>query len=124
MTECDAERIDLCIQQNATFLKQFTWIGWIYLQGIPTIGPINLTGYTAVMQIRPYPLSPVILYDASSNLLLGGVAGTITLSIPASVTAGFTWWNGVYDLLATSGDGSYTVRLFQGKVSVSPGVTT
>lgn len=122
--DCGAETINLCIQQYATFIKQFTWIGWIYAQGVPTQGPINITGYTATMQIRPYALSPTILYDASSNIVLGGAAGTITVTIPASVTAGFTWWNGVYDLILTSADSTYTVRLFQGKVQVSPGVST
>lgn len=75
------------------------------------------------MQIRAYNLAPTVLYDASSNIVLGGSAGTLLLTIPAANTETFTWWNGVYDLRLTSADGSYTVRLFQGKVQVSPGVS-
>lgn len=121
--DCCSQKIDLCIQQYATFVQQFTWLGSIYLQGVLSNGPINVTGYTPTLQIRPYPLSSTIYYDASSNIVMGGQYGTILLTIPAAATAGFTWWNGVYDLLLTSADGSYTVRLFQGKVKVSQGVS-
>ena len=120
---CCTEVINLCINQYATFTEVFTWTGWVYLQGVPTYAPINVTGYVPTLQIRPYPLSTTVLYDASSNIVLGGQYGTMTLTIPASATAGFTWWNGVYDLILTSADGSYTYRLFQGKVQVSPGVS-
>lgn len=120
---CCTETIDLCINQGATFSRLFTWYGNVYQQGVLTWGPINLTGYAAEMQIRAYQLAPTVLYDASSNLVLGGTAGTILLTIPATNTEAFTWWNGVYDLRLTSADGSYTVRLFQGKVQVSPGVS-
>lgn len=123
MNSCCTEIINLCIPQGATFTKQFTWWGPVYLQGVLQRGRINLTGYTAVMQIRAYVLAPTVLYDASSNLTLGGAAGTILLSIPASVTENFTWWNGVYDLVLTSADGSYSTRLFQGTVKISPGVS-
>lgn len=116
---------NLCINQGATFTKVFTWLaGTCCGQG--TAGaqpqPVDLTGYTAAMQIRAYPLSSTILFDASGDLVLGGTAGTITLSIAASVTETFTWWNGVYDLLLTSPAGVVT-RLLQGSVTVSPGVT-
>jgi hypothetical protein len=74
------------------------------------------------MQIRAYPLATPILYDASSDITLGGVAGTITLLIPAADTATFTWWVGVYDLKLTSSSGVVT-RLLEGSVAVSPEVT-
>ncbi len=101
----------------------FTWYGNVIQQGCVQWGPINITGYTAEMQIRAYALAPTVLFDASPDIVLGGTAGTILLTIPAADTETFTWWNGVYDLKLTSQDGSYTVRLFQGKVTVSPGVS-
>ena len=121
--DCCTEVINLCINQGATFSKLFTWFGPQFVCGQLQQLPVNITGYTAVLQIRPFVLSTSILYDASGNLTLGGAAGTILLSIPAGSTEGFTWWQGVYDLLLTSSDGSYSVRLFQGKVTVSPGVS-
>jgi hypothetical protein len=123
---CGGAQYDLCIQQGATFNQLFTW------STLPASGsavgtdttPVNLTGYSASLQIRPFPLSTTLLYDASANITLGGAAGTITLSIPAGTTEGFsTWWSGVYDLLLTDPSGNVT-RLLAGTVTVSPGVTT
>jgi hypothetical protein len=112
------------INQFATFEKVFIWTAGMC--GCGTVGassgPVDLTGYTAALQIRPFSLSTTILYDASSNITLGGTAGTITLDIPATSTALFTWWNGVYDLLLTSSSGVAT-RLLMGSVTVTPGVT-
>ena len=115
---------NLCINQYATFEKVFIWIAGFCGCGTvgATSGPVDLTGYTANLQIRPFPLSTTIDYDASSNIVLGGTAGTITLDIPATATALFTWWNGVYDLILTDSSGNVT-RLLQGSVIVTPGVT-
>jgi hypothetical protein len=115
---------NLCINQFATFEKVFIWTAGMC--GCGTVGassgPVDLTGYTAALQIRPFQLSTTILFDASSDIVLGGVNGTISLTIPASSTAAFTWWNGVYDLLMTNSSGIST-RLLQGSVTVTPGVT-
>jgi hypothetical protein len=114
---------NLCINQGATYSRVFTW----FQNGTPPVGgplPVNLTGFTAAMQIRPFVLSPTVLYDAGAagDLVLGGEFGTITLTIPATDTETFTWPNGVYDLLLTSAGGQVT-RLISGSVTVSPGVT-
>ena len=122
---CDTGTYDLCISQGATYAKVFTWIAYPTpdspVGSVPT--PVDLTGYTAAMQIRAFPLATGVLYDASPNLTLGGVAGTISLSIPAATTEGFTWWSGVYDLLLTNPSGNVT-RFLSGSVTVSPGVTS
>jgi hypothetical protein len=116
---------NLAIYQNATYSMTFIW----YAGSCPcgTIGsspgPVDLTGYTATLQIRPYALSTTILFDASSDITLGGVAGTIALVIPAATTATFTWWTGVYDLLLTDSSGNVTA-LLEGAVNVTPGVST
>jgi hypothetical protein len=121
---CCGDTINLCINQGATFTEVFTWLVPSCCPG--TVGaclaPVDITGYTASLQIRAFPLATTVFYDASSNLVLGGTAGTIYLTIPASSTEGFTWWNGVYDLLLTSA-GGYATRLFSGKVTVSPAVS-
>lgn len=124
MDACCNETIDLCINQGATYTKLFTWWGPVFSsQGCVQQGPINITGWTAVLQIRAYALAPTVLYDASSNIVINGPLGQMLLTIPAGTTEGFTWWSGVYDLLLTSADGSYSTRLFQGDVTISPGVS-
>lgn len=121
---CCIANYDLCVDQNATYEKVFTWFNTPCCNAVgaqPT--PVDLTGYTASMQIRAYALSPTVLYDASSNITLGGAAGTVTLEIPAASTSGFTWWEAVYDLLLTDPSG-FVTRLLSGSVSVCPGVTS
>ena len=115
---------NLCINQYATYTKVFTWnAGQCCCAGTVGAGsaPVDLTGYSATLQICPFPGGP-ILYDASDDIVLGGTAGTITLTIPASATADFTWWVAVYSLLLTDPYGNVT-PLLQGKVAVNPGVS-
>lgn len=124
MSCCSAYRFDLCIKQWATYLQAFTWLSPQFVaNGGQQVLPVDLTGYTATLQILPYPLATTILYDASSNITLGGPTGIIEINIPASTTGGFTWWSGVYDLLMTDINGTAT-RFAQGNVTVSPGVST
>jgi hypothetical protein len=122
---CGTGTYNLCINQGATFTRIFVWTAGQC--GCGTVGassgPMDLTGFTAALQIRQFQLSTTVLYDASSNITLGGVAGTITLVIPAANTETFTWWQGVYDLLLTSAAGVAT-RLLMGSVTVSPAVST
>jgi hypothetical protein len=125
MTACGTGTYNLCINQGATYTKVFVWTAGACPCGTVGAAPsaVDLTGYTATMQFRPFPLSTTLLYDASSNITLGGVNGTITLVIPAANTETFTWWQGVYDLLLTDSSGNAT-RLLMGSISVSPGVST
>jgi hypothetical protein len=116
---------DLCILQGATYAKVFTWIAGVCC-GQGTVGaqpaPVDLTGFSASMQIKPYSLSPTVHYDASGDQTLRGKDGTITLNIKPGNTQQFTWWEGVYDLLLADPSGNVT-RLLSGDVSVCPGVT-
>jgi hypothetical protein len=124
---CCVGNYNLCIQQGATYQRTFIWS--TSMCGCGTVGaaptPVDLTGYVAAMQIRAYaaPSSP-ILYDAvaSGDIALGGITGTITLTIDAEDTESFTWWDGVYDLLLISPAGVVT-RLLSGNVEVCAGVT-
>jgi len=122
---CGTYRFDLCIKQWATYLQSFTWLSpQIVANGGQQVLPVDLTGYTPTLQILPFRgATTPPLYDASSNITLGGTTGIITIDIPADVTATFTWWSGVYDLLLTDLAGNVT-RFTQGNVTVSPGVST
>src|ERR1700691_2541513 len=114
---------NLCIEQYATYTRIFTWSAGVCCGAAGSQPqPVDLTGYTVSLQIKPFSLSSTILYDASDNIVLGGIYGTIALTIPADETAGFTWWTGVYDLVLTDPYGNAT-RLLSGNVSVCPGVT-
>lgn len=122
---CDTDTYDLCINQGSTYARIILWLQGSPCGSAPVGGganPVDLTGYTATLQIRAFPLAPTVLYDATSDIILGGIEGTITLTIPASASENFTWWQGVYDLLLTSAGGQVT-RLLQGAVSVAPVVT-
>jgi hypothetical protein len=93
--------------------------------GVPvgqTPTAVDLTGYTATMQFRAWA-GGTLLIDVSQYLTLGGIAGTIALSIPDTVTEAFTWWQGVYDLFLYSSSNVAT-PLIAGAVTVTASVST
>lgn len=114
-----AAKLKLLIEQGATFIKVLTW-----KTGSPAM-PVDVTGYTAHMQIRSSVDTEEVLADLSTEnggIVMGGDTGSITLTIPATQTAGFTWNGGVYDLEITSPDGIVR-RLVYGTVTVSKEIT-
>jgi hypothetical protein len=106
---------DLVCPQGATFDKTFTW----------TIGgtAVDLTGYTAALQVRTYADSSATLVSLTngSGITLGGTAGTIGVAISAAVTTGLDAGSYAYDLELYSG--STVTRLLQGAFNVTAGVT-
>jgi len=92
--------------------------------------PVDLTGYTGRMQIRPTIGSPTSYLTLSSSIQPDGtgitfptpVSGTINLYISAISSSQLTFDQGVYDLeIAT---GNTVTRLIQGNVQLSKEVTT
>ena len=110
------------INQGASYERTFLWTTTACCGVGSAPGPVDLTGYYATLQFRQYATSPVILYDCTNDLILGGVAGTIALNIPPAATMTFTFWNAVYDLLLTDSSGNAT-RLLTGTVTISPQVS-
>lgn len=87
--------------------------------------PVDLTGYTARMQIRPTVTDPTIIIELNTTnggIALGAAAGTINLLITAVQSALFTFQNAVYDLTLTSPTGVVT-NLLAGNVSLTLEVT-
>ena len=112
-----AATYDITVEQGATFLKVITWKD-------SSAVPINLTGFTARMQIRERVSSAAAVLDISTDdyIVLGGAAGTITITVPATVTAALNFTRGVYDLEVES-PGNVVTRLLQGGVELSKEVT-
>lgn len=115
-----AFKLNLKIDQGATFTKQVTW------KTGPAPGvAVDLTGCTARMHARAKITDAVKLLDlttANGGIVLGGSAGTVEIILTDEQTAAITWTSAVYDLEIEFADGTVR-RLLQGSISVSPEVT-
>lgn len=102
--------------QGATFDLNLTW----KVAGTP----VNLTGFTARMQVRPTfdATSSVLSFTSGSGITLGGTAGTILVAASAVSTAGVAVGQYVYDLELVSA-GTAVTRLIQGNFILDPEVT-
>lgn len=110
---------DLVIDQFATFRTSFRW------QTKSSGQPVDLTGYSAAMQIRTKPDATsalVSLSSPSNGLTIEGTAGRVHIEIAASVTATLAPGRYVYDLVLTD-LASKKKRLVEGVVRVDAGVT-
>ena len=101
--------------QGATWDRTFT----------VTVGgtKLNLTGYTAAMQVRESADATATLISLTngSGITLGGTAGTVDVVISSSVTAGVAAGSYSYDLELNSG--STITRLLEGSFNVTGNVT-
>lgn len=107
---------DITIEQGATFTLSATWKD---SAGVP----VNLTGYSARMQVRSTYENEDVLVSLTSptNITLGGALGTILATISATDTQKLSIQEGVYDLeLELSG---VVTRLLQGRATISREVT-
>ncbi|WP_449060598.1 hypothetical protein [Planomonospora algeriensis] len=113
-----AAYLPLLIEQGAAFVHE--------LALADDGGPIDLTGYTARMDIRPHAGSTTLLHQLTTGpaggLSIDGPAGQLRLRIPAAATRTFLWERAVYDLLLIGPDGEPD-RLIEGPATVKPGVT-
>lgn len=96
-----------------------------YTSGGAATPVVDLTGYTARMQIRDSANGATVLTELTTvngKITLGGAAGTVTLALTAAQTAALTWVWGRYDLEMVSA-GGLVDRLLEGRVTVSGEVT-
>lgn len=87
--------------------------------------PLNLTGYTARMQLRTSytALNPTIELTTENNrILLLPLEGKMTLALPASVTTTIPPQRYVYDFEMVSPTG-FVTRALEGDCIVTPEVT-
>lgn len=101
--------------QATTFNLQFT------IQTGNTLW--DLTNYSATMTIRPFVGSntTTLVLTNGNGITLGGAAGTVDITISATVTADFEPSRYAYDFVLQSG--SVVTRLLEGKFVVTAGVT-
>tara|TARA_R110002074_G_scaffold55685_1_gene137885 strand:- start:303 stop:692 length:390 start_codon:yes stop_codon:yes gene_type:complete len=118
------------IEQGTTVVKQFTYKD-------AAGSPVDLTGYSASMQLRETHTStdPISSFTGTINSATGssGLAiiassgsdtkGTIQLTIAATVTETYTFTSAVYDLEIKRIADSTVSRLLQGVIVLSPEVT-
>lgn len=113
-----AAQYDFEIEQGATAIWPFVWKD-------STGAPVNLTGYTARMQVRQSTSATDVLLSATTEngkLLIDPLLGKTTLGLSATETAALAWRKGKYDLELVSPAGVVT-RLLYGVITVSPEVT-
>lgn len=110
-----AAKLNLTVEQGADFFKRLIWRD-------KNKRPVNLTGYTAKMQVRSSATSPVVIFElstANGRISFPG-GGAIELNIAANDTE--TIVSGVYDLKLYA-PGGKEIRFIEGKLTVTPGVT-
>jgi hypothetical protein len=129
-----AGRYNFIIEQGTTVNFEFQYLD-------SNSNPIDLTGYSGRMQLRPdfadntntvYITLSSSLNPDGTGLNFNGSGGTKPLSsgsigvfIAACTSSMFTFDNALYDLELYSGsaDCPYTIRLIQGSVNISREVT-
>jgi hypothetical protein len=108
---------NLVCDQGATFTRVFTWEDGA---GIP----IDVTSYTARMQVRATVDSASTLLSLTTEnggIALGGAAGTVTVTATATQTAAVAAGCYVYDIELITG--AVVTRLVQGQFTVDAEVT-
>lgn len=110
-------KYNMVCPQGSTFSQELTY-------SINSVN-VNLTGYSARMQVREKHTSTstiLSLTTANGGISLGGSAGTITITISATTTAGLAAKEYVYDIELVSSS-SIVTRIIEGKFIVTPEVT-
>ena len=109
---------DILIEQGATFIRDIVWKDSM---GVP----VDVTGYTARMQLRAQKSSTEILLSLTTEngcITMGSTDGKVHLEIPAETTATYSARRAVYDLEMIDPEGIVT-RLLEGGVELSMEVT-
>ena len=108
-------KFNLVLEQATTFNFQFQ------IKNDST--PLNLTGYTGTMTVRPFTGSAtttLIATTANGYMTFDAVNGRVTVNFPSSIT-NIVANRYVYDLVLNSG--ATVTRYLEGQFTVTPGVT-
>ena len=113
-----AGRWDPEFRNNADWIRTLTYED-------PAGTPVDLTGYSAKMQLRTSKSSPTVVFELSTvigNIVLGGALGTIELTITETELAAIEECSGSYDLLLTDA-GGIICALLEGMWTLEKGTT-
>ena len=110
---------NITINQYASYRLYYTW-----KTGGEVQTPINNTGYKVLMQVRPNVDSPAIFEATTTKgkFVLGGLSGTVTLTMSDEDTGKLKPVNGIYDILMISPT-NFVSRIMEGSFTVRPGVS-
>lgn len=111
-----AGKLDLTIEQGADFTRTLTFTN--------DSGAINITGYTFRMQgrVNKSSTSTLFNYGTAQFTITGGTAGIVALNVPGTVTAGYDFESGVYDMEWETPSGAIK-RILEGNITLSREVT-
>jgi hypothetical protein len=113
--------LDLVVYKGTTFSRLIQW-----KTGDPAV-PVNLTGFTARMQIRKTVNSTEILDTLTTEnnrlSIYAPTEGRLRIDISAEQSAAYTFTLAAYDLEIVSSDTQTVQRLLQGSFSAVPEVT-
>jgi len=113
--------LDLEIYKGSTFSKQIQW-----KTGTPAV-PVNLTGFTARMQVRRTVNDSIILDSLTTEnsrlSIYAPTEGRLRIDVPASISAAYAFTSAVYDLELVSPDNITVYRILEGCYSANPEVT-
>ena len=113
-----AGQYNIVTDQGATFSRNLFWKD-------KNGNAINLTDYTARMQVRQRFVSTstvLSLTSPSGGITLGGGSGSVVVTASASTMAAVAGGDYLYDLEMVASNGVVT-RLLQGSFTVRPEVT-
>lgn len=87
--------------------------------------PVNITGYTAALQLRSLPTDPtsVLSLTTGAGITITGVTGLIAIRATAIQTRAIDEGIYYYDLEITAPSTAVVTRIIQGQADVSPEVT-
>ncbi len=110
--------VSLEIDRNSTFVKDFIWKA-----GEPAF-PVNLTGCTAVMEIRPTFDGELIasLTTENARIVLGGGLGSIKLTMTDEDTLALPFGVYSYDMFVVFATGEKRKVLY-GTVTINNSIT-
>lgn len=109
---------------NATQFTVTNGATGIYISGGFATAPVNITGWTAALQLRSLPSSPdavLSLATGGQGITITGLTGTVNVHATANQTRNIDPGMYYYDLELTSG--GITTRLAQGQAEISAEVT-
>lgn len=107
-----AEKNDIVVEQGTTFSTAINLTD-------AANNPIPLTGYTGAAQMKKWYTS---LNEITFTVVVNATAGSVTLSLPASVTSTIVHGRYVYDVDIIDASNNIT-RVVEGIAIVTPGVT-